>query len=159
MSSKNEKIYRLLYSAIAGSTLSVRDIRRLVEDLSANGELVRMLQAGLWRLCEDLDDKFGHLSKSEINSSNSDKYFVDLVIDRVNSRRISKAALRYLMDEVSGEAQSYIDPSRLTMRAMVEAFIDLAGPSKVSKLIDALDIGIEEDAYLGGIDKKSRGLL
>ena len=159
MASKNERIYRALFSGIAGSDLTVREIRWLVEELSANGEFLHKLQEALWHLADDLEIKFSrNYSSVHINTNQDVGIISELIYDQVVSKKISKGELRVILDQLDKGRNWAGDSSRRTTRDMIERFVDESKPSAVAKLMELLDMRQEEDSYLAGIDKKTKNL-
>lgn len=155
MSRKNERAFRLIYSAIAGSTMSARDIRRLVEDMSADGDLIRMLQESLWKLSDELEYKFGNAGRGLRAPVDDNDMVVDIIMQKASSRKIAKSILWQMLGSIEPRFVDLLSPSDTTMRGMIEGFVSYASPSKVSELMERLDIDINVDPFLGGIDRKS----
>lgn len=157
MASKNERIYRSLLSAIVGSDLTIREIRWLVEELSANGEFLHKLQEGLWRLADDLEIKFSrNYSSVNIDSSQDAGIISELIYDQVVSKKISKGELRSILGQLDRGRNWAEDSPKRTSRDLIERFVDESKPSAVVKLMDFLDMRQGEDSYLAGIDKKTK---
>ncbi|MFC3814139.1 hypothetical protein [Lysobacter sp. GCM10012299] len=159
MNSSNERLYRAIYAAIVGSRLSSRDLRKFVELLSSNSDFVHLLQKGLWEFADSLDYSFQKQARLDFDSPEvvSGSALIEMAVNKVQSDRISKSNLFGILSAVSRRASKGLDPSKQTVRQLVESFLGRASPEEAVAMLSLLGVEITQDPYLGGIDRKTGG--
>lgn len=151
-----ERIFRLTLSALLSSSMTSKELRKLVELLEQDFEFQHELYSSLAGIPAFGADHRRFESEDLVPEPGGSDGLLDLVMEILKRRRVPKRDLLDLLGALN-PSLSFDTPSELTVREMVSEFLSISSTRARKSLLRELGLNVEDDLYLGGISNRNMG--